>query len=98
MGWLIAARVVQGCGAALVMPLAVTQQGVRVRIIRAEFDVPILIVEVGLDRTDLRAQIRFRFTPALSLRTGPSETFCPGESVVRIRAQAALSILLIAPL
>ncbi len=28
MGWLIAARVVQGCGAALVMPLAVTQLSV----------------------------------------------------------------------
>lgn len=28
MGWLIAARVIQGCGAALVLPLAVTQLSV----------------------------------------------------------------------
>ena len=32
---------------------AVTQQSVRVRVIRAKLDVPVLIVEVGLDRADL---------------------------------------------
>ena len=40
--------------------LTVTQQAIRVREIRAEFDVPILVVEVGLDRTDL-AGLRERF-------------------------------------